>query len=85
MRRRPDVYGAKGAVGGKEEKSQESSPALAFHNPFDVASSQQIGSNDDPTGNNTTGLRTVAFRRNWARAADLARSNVPGLELVEVA
>ena len=46
---------------------------------------QQLGSNYDPTGNNTQGRVTVVFRGPWAQATDLARSNVQGLELVEVA
>jgi hypothetical protein len=58
---------------------------FAFYNPFDVASGQQIGSNYDSTGNNTQGRVTVAFRGNWAQATDVARTNVQGLELVEVA
>jgi hypothetical protein len=58
---------------------------FAFYNPFDVASGQQIGSNYDPTGNSTQGRVTVVFRGAWAQATDLARSNVQGLELVEVA
>ena len=58
---------------------------FAFYNPFDVASGQQIGSNYDPTGNNTQGRVTVVFRGNWAQATDVARTNVQGLELVEVA
>jgi hypothetical protein len=58
---------------------------FAFYNPFDVAAGQQIGSNYDPTGNNTQGRVTVVFRSNWAQATDLARSNVQALELVEVA
>jgi hypothetical protein len=58
---------------------------FAFYNPFDVASGQQIGSNYDPTGNSTQGRVTVVFRGPWAQATDLARSNVRGLELVEVA
>jgi hypothetical protein len=40
---------------------------FAFYNPFDVASGQQVGSNYDPTGNNTQGRVTVVFRRNWAQ------------------
>jgi hypothetical protein len=59
--------------------------AFAFYNPFDVAGGQQIGSNYDPTGNNTQGRVTVVFRGNWAQATDIARTNVQGLELVEVA
>jgi hypothetical protein len=37
------------------------------------------------TGNNTQGRVTVVFRGNWAQATDIARTNVQGLELVEVA
>ena len=58
---------------------------FAFYNPFDVASGQQIGTNYDPTGNSTQGRVTVVFRGNWAQATDVARTNVQGLELVEVA
>jgi hypothetical protein len=58
---------------------------FVFYNPFDVTSGQQIGSNYDPTGSNTQGRVTVAFRGNWAQATDVARTNVQGLELVEVA
>ena len=58
---------------------------FAFYNPFEVTSGQQIGSNYDPTGNSTQGRVTVVFRGPWAQATDLARSNVQGLELVEVA
>jgi hypothetical protein len=58
---------------------------FAFYDPFDVAEGEQIGSNYDPTGNSTQGRVTVAFRGSWAQATDLARSNVQGLELVEVA
>src|SRR6204780_4311134 len=57
---------------------------FVFYNPFDVASGQQIGSNYDSTGNNTQGRVTVVFRGNWAQATDVARTNVQGLELVEV-
>jgi hypothetical protein len=52
--------------------------ARAFRSPW-------IGSNYDPTGSNTLGRVTVAFRGNWAQATDLARTSVQGLELVEVA
>jgi hypothetical protein len=58
---------------------------FAFYNPFDVAAGQQIGSNYDPTGNGTQGRVTVVFRGDWAQSTDLCRSNVQGLELVEVA
>ena len=57
---------------------------FAFYNPFDVLAGQQIGSNYDPTGNNTQGRVTVAFRGNWAQSTDLCRTKVRGLELVEV-
>ena len=58
---------------------------FAFYNPFEVTAGQQIGSNYDPTGNGTQGRVTVVFRGPWAQATDLARSNVQGLEIVEVA
>ena len=58
---------------------------FAFYNPFDVAAGQQIGSNYDPTGSSTQGRVTVVFRGDWAQSTDLCRSNVQGLELVEVA
>ena len=58
---------------------------FAFYNPFDVAAGQQIGSNYDSTGNNTQGRVTVVFRANWAQSTDLCRTNVPRLELIEVA
>jgi hypothetical protein len=58
---------------------------FAFYDPFDVASGQHPGSNYDPTDNNTQGRVTVVFRGNWAQATDIARSNVQGLELVEIA
>ena len=56
---------------------------FAFYNPFDVAAGQQIGSNYDPTGNETQGRVTVVFRGNWAQDTEMARSNV-SLELAEV-
>src|ERR1035437_4940527 len=58
---------------------------FAFYNPFEVAAGHDIGSNYDPTGNGTQGRLTVVFRGPWTQATDLARSNVQGLELVEVA
>ena len=58
---------------------------FAFYNPFDVGAGQQIGSNYDSTGNNTQGRVTVVFRGNWVQATELARTNLQGLELVEVA
>jgi hypothetical protein len=56
-----------------------------FYNPFDVLSGQQIGSNFDATGNNTQGRITVRLRGNWSQLSDLCRTNVQGLQLVEVA
>lgn len=57
---------------------------FAFYNPFEVLAGQQIGSNFDPTGANTQGRVTVAFRGNWAQASDVARTAVQRLDLVEV-
>jgi len=56
-----------------------------FYNPFDVFAGQQIGSNYDATGNNTQGRVTVVVRGNWSQLSDLCRTNVQGLQLVEVA
>jgi hypothetical protein len=56
-----------------------------FYNPFDVLAGQQIGSNYDATGSNTQGRVIVVCRGNWAQTTDLARTNVRGLQLVEVA
>ena len=58
---------------------------FAFYNPFEVAAGHDIGSNYDPTGNGTQGRVTVVFRGAWTQATDIARTNVPQLELVEVA
>ena len=58
---------------------------FAFYDPFDVAAGQLPGSNYDPAGNSTQGRVTVVFRGNWAQLTDPARSNVDGMELVEVA
>ena len=58
---------------------------FSFYDPFDVGVGQQIGSNYDPTGANTQGRVTVVFRGNWAQSTDLARTNLQGLELIEVA
>jgi hypothetical protein len=57
---------------------------FAFYNPFEVTAGQQIGSNYDPAGNNLQGRVTVVFRGIWAQASDVARTNLPSLELVEV-
>jgi hypothetical protein len=39
----------------------------------------------DPTGNSTQGRYTVVFRGSWSQTTEIARTNVQGLELVEVA
>jgi hypothetical protein len=56
-----------------------------FYNPVDVAAGQEIGSNYDAAGNNTQGRVTVVVRGNWAQSTDVCRSNVQGLQLIEVA
>lgn len=56
-----------------------------FYNPFDVTSGQAIGSNWDPAGYNTVGRVTVVFRGNWSQTMGLCRTDVPQIELVEVA
>jgi len=58
---------------------------FAYYNPFEPASGQPIGSNYDPTGTSTQGRYTVVFRCNWAQTTDLCRTNVAGLQLVEIA
>ena len=59
---------------------------FAYYNPFDVADGQQPGSNYDPTGNSTQGRVTVVFRNSvWAQSTGLCRTDVQGMELVEVA
>ena len=55
-----------------------------FYDPFDVAAGSEPGSNYDPEGNNTQGRVTVVFRGNWAQTTDVCRTNVGGLQLVEV-
>ena len=56
-----------------------------FYSPSDVTSGQPIGSNYDPTGNNTVGRITVVFRGNWSQSTGMARTDVPQIELIEVA
>jgi hypothetical protein len=57
---------------------------LAFYNPFDVGTGQQIASNYDAAGNNTQGRITVVFRGSWAQVTNVCRTNLPQFELVEV-
>ena len=82
LRLTPSLLGALYTFWGSQNAGMT---PFAFYNPFDVASGQQIGSNYDPTGNNTQGRVTVVFRGNWAQATDVARTNVQGLEMVEIA
>ena len=39
----------------------------------------------DPTGNSTQGRYTVVFRGNWSQTTGLLRTDVPQIELIEVA
>lgn len=39
----------------------------------------------DATGNSTQGRYTVVFRGNWSQSTGLARTDVPQIELIEVA
>ncbi|HZU27488.1 MAG TPA: hypothetical protein VFA04_18310, partial [Bryobacteraceae bacterium] len=39
----------------------------------------------DPTGNSTQGRYTVVFRGNWSQSTGLLRTDVPQIELIEVA
>ena len=39
----------------------------------------------DPTGNSTQGRYTVVFRGNWSQTTGMLRTDVPQIELVEVA
>jgi hypothetical protein len=58
---------------------------FAYYNPFEPAAGEQIGSNYDPTGASTQGRYLVVFRNAaWSQETDVARSNVQGIELIEV-
>jgi len=39
----------------------------------------------DPTGNSTQGRYTVVFRGNWSQTTGMLRTDVPQIDLVEVA
>ena len=39
----------------------------------------------DPTGNSTQGRYTVVFRGNWSQTTGMLRTDVPQIELTEVA
>lgn len=56
-----------------------------FYDPFDVLPNQEIGSNYDPTGDNTQGRATCFFRGDWTQQSAIARHAVPNLTMVEVA
>ena len=56
-----------------------------FYDPFGVLPGQQIGSNFDPTGDNTQGRAVCFFRGGWGQRTELGRHVVPSLTLVEVA
>ena len=53
-----------------------------FYNPWEAT---PIGSNYDATGASLTGRYTVVFRGDWQQTTGLARTDVPQLQLVEVA
>lgn len=57
---------------------------FAFYNLFEPAPGQQIGSNYDVTGASTQGRYIVAWQGNWVQVTDVCRTNVSGLQFVEV-
>jgi len=59
--------------------------AFYFYNPVDILPGQHIGSNYDPTGNNTQGRVICFFRGDWAQRTELGRHAGPNLMLIEVA
>jgi hypothetical protein len=56
-----------------------------FYDPYGVNPGQDIGSNYDPSGDNTQGRVVVFFRGDWSQQSQLARHTVPSLTLVEAA
>jgi hypothetical protein len=54
-----------------------------FYDPFNVLPGQQIGSNFDPTGDDTQGRMICFFRGDWGQRTDLGRHMGPNLTLVE--
>lgn len=48
-----------------------------FYNPIDVLPGQHIGSNYDPTGDNTQGRAVCFFRGNWAQKTELGGPQRP--------
>jgi hypothetical protein len=57
---------------------------FAFYNPYEPGTGLQIGSNYDGTGASTQGRYIVVWRGNWVQVTDVCRTNVGGLEFVEV-
>ena len=57
--------------------------SFIFYNPFDALG--PIGSNFDSSGVNTVGRYVVAFRNNWTQASGMRRTDVTGIELVQLA
>ena len=60
--------------------------AFYFYDPYQPGSGQQVGSNYDATGVSSQGRVLVKFRGDWSHALTVGvRSDVPSLQLVEVA
>jgi len=56
-----------------------------YYDPYDVVPGTPIGSNYDPGGGSTQGRVTVMFTSHtWQQQSTLARTNVGGLDLIEV-
>jgi hypothetical protein len=53
-----------------------------FYSPWEGS---PVGSNWSAGGSSVTGRYTVVFRGDWSQVTDVGRTNVPQLELVEVA
>jgi hypothetical protein len=68
-----------------ENQTQGGLNPFYFYDPFDIVPPAQIGSNYDPTGDNTQGRAICFFRGDWAQQTGLSRHTVPNLTLVEVA
>jgi hypothetical protein len=55
-----------------------------FYNPFEIEPPALIGSNYDPTGDNTIGRHVCVFRGDWSETVGIARTAIP-FEMAEVA
>jgi hypothetical protein len=55
--------------------------AFWFYNPYEGS---PVGSNYDATGASSTGRYAVAFRNDWTQTTGLARTDVSGLELIDL-